>query len=59
MSHVRFIHFFVLLQGSTAQTEVGKGATIWQANHASLEVDMSVEKVEILQVSNEKTCFLG
>ena len=40
-------YFVLCFQASTVQAEVGKGATIWQADHASLKVDMSVEKVEI------------
>lgn len=44
--------FFVLFfQASATQAEVGKGATIWQADHASLEVDMSVKKLRFALTS--------
>lgn len=48
-------YFVLFFQVSTAQAEVGKGATIWQADHASLEVDMSL----LWQVNNKKNIFLG
>lgn len=44
-------YFVLCFQASTAQAEVGKGATIWQADHASLEVDMSVKKLRFAMTS--------